>query len=202
MTKYLLLILILLYALPMLAANLASIQDSYLAEAKGDYATALLQMQKLAQNDPNELFYSMRMAWLQYLLGSYQEAMKLYQVALNKLEHLDAHLGIINCQLALGQWEAALAKSAQLLPSHPHNTILLGKAAYAAFMQKNYSQAAEYYANILEIYPWDMENRGYLVNNLYLSGDLKTAKQQYTLLKKYAPNSEIVIAYQGTLDLP
>jgi tetratricopeptide (TPR) repeat protein len=179
-----------------------SIQDSYQAEARGDYSNALLHMQKLVADEPDELFYSMRVAWLKYLSGDYQEALKLYQQGLSQLDHLDAHLGIINCHLALGQWEAALAKSEQLLPKHPQNTLIMGKAAYAAYMNMNYSKAAGFYASIAEIYPWDTENLGYWVSNLYLGGNIAEAKIQYAILKKYAPQSQIVIDYKGVLDLP
>jgi tetratricopeptide (TPR) repeat protein len=144
----------------------------------------------------------MRIAWLQYLLGSYPEAMNHYQTALAKLDHLDAHLGIINCQLALGQWDAALTKTEQLLPSHSDSSTLLGKAAYAAYMKKDYSRAAELYRNIVSLYPWDLDNRAYLVNNLYLSGAVNLAKQQYAILRKYAPLSQTVIDYKGILDTP
>jgi hypothetical protein len=47
-----------------------------------------------------------------------------------------------------------------------------------------------------------MENRAYLVNNLYLSGNIEAAKAQYKSLKKYYPQSQIVIDYREILDSP
>ncbi|MDD2423348.1 MAG: tetratricopeptide repeat protein [Candidatus Cloacimonetes bacterium] len=200
MSKYSLLTLLILFSLQFLLAT--SIQQSYLAEANGDYAGAITHMQKLLRDEPTEVFYSMRTAWLYYLLGSYQEALNLYQQSLSRLDHLDAHLGIINCQLALGQWDQALASSQKVLPTNSQNTILLSKAAYAAFMNKAYGTAADYFGFIVASSPWDLENRGYWVNNLYLSGNLSEAKKQYRILKKYHPDSQIVLDLQKALDTP
>ncbi len=200
MYKSILLTLLILVSVNFILAT--SIQQSYLAEASGDYARALTHMQKLVREEPNEVYYFMRSAWLYYLLGSYQEALTHYQISLAKLDHLDAHLGIINCQLALGQWDLALAASQRILPQHSQNTLLLSKGAYAAFMNKAYGTAADYFGYIVAISPWDLENRGYWVNNLYLSGNLSEAKKQYRTLKKYHPESQIVIELQEVLDTP
>jgi tetratricopeptide (TPR) repeat protein len=198
--KYILLTLLILCSLNFVLGR--SIQSSYLAEANGDYSGAITHMQKLVREDPDEVFYTMRTAWLYYLLGSYEQALNLYQQSLERLDHLDADLGIINCQLALGQWDQALAYSQKLLPEHSQNTILLSKAAYAAYMQKEYPTAADYFGYIVAISPWDMENRGFWVNNLYLSGQLPEAKKQYRILKKYYPESPIVSELQELLDQP
>ena len=193
----LILIVILLTTGSLFATN---IQDSYLAEVNGNYQNALNITIELSQKDPNEVFYTMRMAWLNYLLGRYNDARSLYQQSVDKMDHLDAHLGIINCDLALGNWDQALTKANLLIKTEPRNPTLLSKAAYAAYMKKDYAAAAEYFAHIVRYYPWDMDNRGYWINNLYLSGNIDEAKKQYRILKKYAPQAQMVIDYQGILD--
>lgn len=198
MNRHILALLLILGSLTALLGQ--GIQDSYLAEMRGDYPNALSITQKLATEDPDELFYTMRIAWLQYLGGDYQNAQISYSNALTKLDHIDAQLGVLNCLLARGDWSAALAKSEQLIARYPGNTIPLSKAAYAAYMKKDHALAAEYYADILAAYPWDLDSRAYYVNNLYLSGNINEAKLQYRTLKKYAPQSQVVIDYKGILD--
>ncbi|HPI24878.1 MAG TPA: tetratricopeptide repeat protein [Candidatus Cloacimonadota bacterium] len=198
MNKHVVMALLILSAISALFAQ--GIQDSYHAEMQGDYPNALAAVEQLAAGDPDELFYTMRIAWLQYLSGDYHTARTTYAKALNKLDHLDAHLGILNCQLALGEWSAALGNSTQLIARYPGNPMLLGKAAYAAFMKKDHALAAQYYGDILALYPWDLDSRAYYVNNLYLSGKIAEARHEYTTLKKYAPQSQMVIDYQGILD--
>jgi nitrogenase subunit NifH len=62
-------------------------------------------------------------------------------------------------------------------------------------MLQNYRATADYYQRIVNIFPWDMESRGYLVNNLYLSKDIENARQHYQILKKYAPDSAMAKEY-------
>ena len=66
----------------------------------------------------------------------------------------------------------------------------MGKAAYAAYMLKEYSQAADYY-NASSSSPLGYGDRGYLVNNLYLAKRVDEAKAEYRLLKKYYPYPEL-----------
>lgn len=180
-------------------AGTADITESYTAEARYDFGTALRIMQDLTAAEPSEPFYQVRLAWLQYLSGQYKDAIATYQKSIALLDNLDAHIGIINSQLALGNYSEAMRLTDIQLAVHKQNPTLYSKAAYAAFMMKDYTRAATYYKSAIAIYPWDMETRGYLVNNLYLAGNLKEAKDQYDTLRKYYPKSSIVEQYKDIL---
>ena len=186
-------------ALPLLAKG-ADIAQSYALEAQANYVGSLEIMRELAAADASEPFYQVRIAWLEYLLGRYERAISSYRKAISLRDNLDAHIGIINCHLALGDYRPTLNAADSLLAQHSGHTQLLGKAAYAAYMLKEHSRAADYYARIIQLYPWDMEIRGYLVNNLYLAKRVDEARAEYRLLKKYFPQSGIVAQYKGVLE--
>ncbi len=199
MTKRTTLFLALVLVFGLLTAQ-SPIQDSYNLEANGNYAGAIQIMQSLAEEEPNEAFYTVRVAWLQYLLGQYQAAIGSYQKALQALDHLDAHTGLINCHLALASWEEAIRIADQQVKIHTQNPTLLGKLAYAYYMKQDYQNAAIYYGRIVSIYPWDMENRAYLLNNLYLAGKHEEARAEYLKLKKYYPASTMISAYRSVFE--
>ena len=171
---------------------LPNISDSYTQEDKGNFATALDIMIELRDADPAEPFYQVRVAWLQYLLGRYDDAIASYRKAIALQDNLDAWLGIINCQLALGKYNEAMAGVDEQLKIHRQNPTLMSKGAYAAYMKKDYARAAAYYQTLISIYPWDMESRGYLVNNLFLSAQDTEGIRQLNLLKKYYPRSAML----------
>lgn len=156
-------------------------------------------MVELRNAETTEPFYQVRVAWLQYLLGRYDDSIASYRKAIALKDNLDARLGIVNCQLAQGKYAEAMLDIDELLPAHPQNTTLLAKGAYAAYMRKEYSRAVIYYQNLLAIAPWDMENRGYLVNNLFLSGQEEEGKRQLALLRKYYPQSAMLTLYKDML---
>jgi tetratricopeptide (TPR) repeat protein len=190
---------ILLLLLVKLPALLPNITDSYLQEEKGNFNTALDIMLELQSAEPNEPFYQVRVAWLQYLLGRYEDAILTYRKAIKLQDNLDAQLGIVNCQLALGKYQEAIGLVDELLKEHAQNPTLMSKGAYAAYMKKDYARAVSYYQMLIGIYPWDMESRGYLVNNLFLSGQEEEGKRQLSLLKKYYPQSAIINLYSSKL---
>jgi len=198
--KHLALVIILISLSGLLMAQAKStISDSYNAETARNYTRALQIMEEISAKDPDDAFYTLRIAWLQYLLGRYNDAIKNYTRSNNASSSLDAQTGILNCYLALGKWSDAKALADQILKSHPQNVVILGKAAYAAYMMQNYRATADYYLSILKITPWDMESLGYLVNNLYLAKDMDNAKKHFARLKKYYPDSPMVKEYNKLL---
>lgn len=195
MPKTILIILALLIsALPLLAQR--DITASYQAEARGEYETALAISRELLAAAPNDAFYQVRVAWLLYLQGNYGDAASAYEAAIRLQDSLDAQLGRLNSLLALARYTEALQHSRAQVKLHPENAALLGKGAYAAYMLKDYGTAAEFFARITALQPWDMENRGYLMNNLYLSEQEDAAREQYLFLKKYYPQSQLLPNYQ------
>lgn len=191
---------IFLIAAGSLLAQTTGIQDSYNLESSGNYTGALQIMQNLAAQDSTEPFYQARIAWLQYLLGDYQNALASYQNAARSLNHLDAWTGMINCYLALANWNEALRIAQEQLRTHSQNPTLLGKAAYASYMKRDYQAAAQYFATIVQYYPWDMDNRAYLLNNLYLAGRIDEARTEYFKLKKYYPASTMLSEYRSIFE--
>jgi tetratricopeptide (TPR) repeat protein len=177
-----------------------TIIDSYAAETKGDYTIALSIMQDILATDTSDPFYQIRVAWLLYLNEDYGKANEAYLKALKLKDSIDAQIGSINCQLALGKYSDALSQCVQQAKLHPENLILLQKGGYAAYVAKDYAKAADFFNRIADLYPWDMDNRGYLMNNLYLSGQISEAKKQYQFLKKYYPASQILITYKDVFE--
>ena len=198
MKTKLFIVLVLMLAAGALRA-LPNIEDSYNQENKGYYASALDVMMELQAADAKEPFYQVRIAWLQYLLGRYEEAIATYRKALGLMENLDARTGIINCLLSLGRYNEAIAEVDEQLKTHRQNPTLISKGAYAAYMKKDYARAVTYYQTMIAIYPWDFESRGYLVNNLFLAGQNEEGLRQLLLLKKYYPQSAIVEQYKDKL---
>jgi tetratricopeptide (TPR) repeat protein len=185
--------------LPLLAQT-RDIAQSYALESQADFIGSLEIMRELSAADPQEPFYQVRIAWLEYLLGRYERSISSYRKAIGLRDNLDARVGIINCHLALGDYRLALSATDSLLVEHRQNPQLLAKAAYAAYLLKEHSLAADYYIRLIQVYPWDMESRGYLVNNLYLAGRVDEARAEYRLLKKYYPLSGIVAQYKSVLE--
>jgi tetratricopeptide (TPR) repeat protein len=176
-----------------------SITDSYNAEAAKNYSRALEIMRSLISTNGEDEFYLLRVAWLEYLMGNYNASIINYQNSNKKFASLDAQVGILNCQLALAKWNDAKTLADEILKQYPQNTTVMAKAAYATYMKQDYRSTADYYLSIIKITPWDMEARGYLVNNLYLAKDIENARKHYQKLQRYYPESSIIKEYSKIL---
>ena len=121
--------------LPLLAQT-RDIAQSYALESQADFIGSLEIMRELSAADPQEPFYQVRIAWLEYLLGRYERSISSYRKAIGLRDNLDARVGIINCHLALGDYRLALSATDSLLVEHRQNPQLLAKAAYAAYLLK------------------------------------------------------------------
>ncbi|MBM4403445.1 MAG: tetratricopeptide repeat protein [Candidatus Cloacimonetes bacterium] len=195
MNRHIITLLLLICCICLEAQNTISIRDSYNAETTGDYSRALDVMIKLATADANDEFYQLRLGWLYYMMQDYASAFNHYQKSNTLVANLDAQLGMLNCHLALGKWNDALALAHNILKQYPQHTTVMSKAAYASYMKQDYKDAADYYQRVLKINQWDMDTLGYLVANLYLSNQLTEAKQHFQKLKKYYPASAIITDY-------
>jgi len=200
MIRKVIILAILLAVTGLFAQISVDIRDSYNAETIGDYSRALEVMKKLAASDASDAFYQLRLGWLYYLLQDYDAGFTHYQRSHSNAANLDAQIGMLNCQLALGKWNDAITTANTILNQYSQNTAVMTKAAYAAFMKQDYRGAADYYQRVIRINQWDMEILGYLVANLYLSGQTAEAKKYYQKLKKYNPASTIITEYGKFLD--
>jgi len=133
--RTLILSLALILTLPLLAQT-RDIAQSYALESQADFIGSLEIMRELSAADPQEPFYQVRIAWLEYLLGRYERSISSYRKAIGLRDNLDARVGIISCHLALGDYRLALSATDSLLVEQRQNPQLLAKAAYAAYLLK------------------------------------------------------------------
>jgi tetratricopeptide (TPR) repeat protein len=176
------------------------ITASYSAESVNNYSLALEKMKALETQDTTDAFYKLRIGWLLYLSGKYNEALSYYQKSDKLNPCVDAQIGIVNCYLYLGLWNDAIAVSKDILQTYPDYADVLLKAGYAAYMKKEYAQAINYYQKALLVNPYSFEARGYLVPAYYYNGNINEAKKHYQFLKKYYPASLSVKDFAKVLD--
>ncbi len=176
------------------------ISASYSAESANNYPLALEKMKALEIQDTTDAFYKLRIGWLLYLSGKYNESLAYYQKSLKISPCVDAQIGIVNCYLYLGMWNDAISLCKEVLTTYPDYTDVLLKAGFAAYMKKEYNQSINYYLKALIVSPYSFEARGYLVAAYYYNGNNTEAKKHYQFLKRYYPASPSVKDFAKILE--
>ena len=190
MIRTLPLFLVLLLAAPALAGP-DDLQQSYDAEARGDYGSALGALEHLPQSERQTYLFHLRRAWLRYLSGAHTDAIASYQQAAR--EHPDAVeplLGLTLPQLALKRWIDVVTTCDQVLKRDPGNATARGRKAWALYNLGRYADAEPVYRALVRDYPGDVELRsglGWTLRNLDKKAD---AKQVFQEILAIAPRHE------------
>jgi len=192
--RFVLLFLLIIFSVGLVSQTKTNdlISSSYVLEASRNYQAALGKMKTLEKNDKNDAFYKLRIAWLNYLLMKYKDALEYYQKSYKEEPSLDAQEGMVNCYVAMGSWNDAILQASDILVTYPYYVNVLLKAGYASYMRKDYTQAIVFYKRVLAISPYSFEARGYLLASCYYNNNIPEAKKQYQFLLKYYPASIFV----------
>lgn len=173
---------------------------SYAAEATGQYSDAIEVLKPLAERDTADAFYQLRLGWLYYLSGQYNVAQVYYQKSRQLTSSQEAEEGLLNCALARTNWDAVVNFGTTILKKYPQNSGIMAKTGFAYYSKKDYASAAEMYRRILDIYPYNLEAKGYLLSCQVLGGERLKAKATYRELKRYSPKNPFVLEYAKQME--
>lgn len=181
---------------PVSAQGLADvINNSYAAEAAKDFAGAIKALKAVEATEGSNYIYRLRLGWLSYLAGMWNESIAQYQsAAAIAPEAVEPLQGMLNPLVATGK-TADIAKTHEaILNLDPNNYTSLKQSAWLAYTAKNYKKAASYYARILKLYPTDVEMMLGLGYSLKLSGNKAGAERTFNTVLLLSPRNARALA--------
>lgn len=146
-----------LAAQPTTEALIEAFSTSYAKEQAGEMEEAIDVLEALYQEDSYEL--NLRLGWLYYNKGDHPTAKTFYQKAMQLLPYaIEAKLGFILPESALGNWTSVEAIYQEILNIDPNNT----KAHYwlgaLYYEQKKYDKAYKHVEVVVNLYPFDYDS--------------------------------------------
>lgn len=133
-------------------------ESSFVHEASGETAQALNDALNILRLDPNYYVANLRVGWLYYLEGRYDDAIDFYEKASrDRPLAIEPMLGQMLPLMAAEQWTEASELGEQILLRAPGHYTAATRLAYIYFVQGKYRQAEVQYINILEEYPSDLD---------------------------------------------
>ncbi|MBN2828691.1 MAG: tetratricopeptide repeat protein [Candidatus Cloacimonetes bacterium] len=197
MKRFVLIFLVMIMVISLSAES--ALTRSYNYEYNYQYTAAIEAMQSLIEASPKDVFYNLRLGWLYSLNGDYANSEKYYTTA-NKLDKcLEAQEGLLNVAYATGQWEKVILLSDEIIKKYPQNTTVLFKKGYAFFAKKEWDKAAKMFSTVINIYPYNLDSRCYLLACQLYSGDMMNAKKSYEFIKRYSPTCAYLEEYEASL---
>ncbi len=169
--------------------NFSNLQEafskSYELEAQGDFKPAADEIK--AFYDVNSYEINLRLGWLNYMAGNFNESMAFYKKAMELMPYADeAKFGYIFPLTALGRWDEVIRLYNVILENSPHDTKAMYYLGTIYYNRSQFDKAISHFKQIVDLYPFDYDGLlMYAWTNLQL-GKKKEAKVlfQKALLNK------------------
>lgn len=164
-------------------------KTSYTLEKSGSYKKAADALKKVYSNDSYEI--NLRLGWLNYNSGLFDESASHYQKALNlKPFSEEAKFGLIFPKYAQGKWTEVISLYKKILEINPANTTANYKLGLIYFGKKKYTEAANYFEKVVNLYPFDYDNLLMLAWSDYYLGKKNQAKLLFNKVLMNNPGDE------------
>ena len=130
---------------------------SYTYEANKQYEKASNELEHVYNANSYEL--NLRIAWLKYSSGSYNESVSYYQKAIElQSSSIEARLGIVYPLSAQNKWDEVLAQYHSILQIDNKNSLVNYRTALIYYNRKNYTEAKKHLDVVLQLYPFDFDS--------------------------------------------
>jgi tetratricopeptide (TPR) repeat protein len=167
----------------------AAFQSSYDLEKQGEYKKAAEVLKEVYSDNSYEI--NLRIGWLMYNAGLFDESAAHYQKALNlKPLSEEAKFGLVYPKAAQGKWTEVINLYQKILENHPQNTVANFRLGLIYYGQKNYQKADEYFNKVLNLYPFDYDSLLMSAWANYFLGKKNEANILFGKALLYAPKSE------------
>ena len=164
-------------------------RKSYEAERVGNYSLAIKYLQDVY--DENSYAMNLRLGWLSYMLGQFQQSIAYYNKAISLMPYaIEAKFGIIYPLYALGRINEVIEQYKEILKIDPNNYRALYNLGSIYFNQGKYLEAYDLFKKLVNLYPFDYDAVIMLAWTSYYLKKYKEARALFTIALMYDPYSE------------
>jgi len=172
------------------AQNDTIFASSYKLEAEKKYDAAAQAITALA--DGGNEFARLRLGWLTYLAGKYNDSISHYNRLLQvNANSIDARLGVTLPLLAQQRWQDAAAQARHVLQLSPWDYTAHVRLMICEEALKQWQVLEQHAASVAAAYPSDATSLIYLARARAWQRNVAGAKQAYSkVLERYPQNEE------------
>lgn len=139
-------------AVPQTNSSVAAFSKSYESEAKKEYAAAIQPLLDVYDNQSYEM--NLRLGWLYYLHGQYNESMIYYRKAMELMPYaVEAKSGYVYPLAALGEYDKLTAQYNKILEINPLDINANYQLGFYYYNRNNTEEARKYFETINNLYP-------------------------------------------------
>ncbi len=168
------------------AKEQATFAKSYEYEKDGNFKKAADELKTLAVDNSYEV--NLRLGWLLYSAGLFNESAAHYQKALNLQPYSEeAKFGLIYPKAAQGKWTEVINIYNKILKISPNNTTANYRMGLIYYGKKEYVKALGYFEKVVNLYPFGYDALIMTAWTNYMLGKTREAKVLFNKVLLYAP---------------
>lgn len=138
-------------------------KNSYQLETAGKYKDAITALDLVPANSPDAELKAIRRGWLNYMLGSFNDSIREYRLAIDRNgKSVEARLGVILPLMAQKRWREAEQNARATLDIAPNNYLALLRLTIAQEAQQNWASMEKTTVTMTTAYPTDATAYVYL----------------------------------------
>lgn len=169
--------------------TIEAFRKSYEAERVGNYSMAIKHLQEVY--DENSYAINLRLGWLSYMLGQFQQSIAYYNKAISLMPYsIEAKFGLIYPLYALGRIDEVIQQYKEILKIDPNNYRALYNLGSIYFNQGKYLEAYDLFKKLVNLYPFDYDAVIMLAWTSYYLKKYKEAKALFETALMNNPYSE------------
>lgn len=137
-------------------AQKSAFSKSYESETLGEYEKAIQSLKAVYREDAYEV--NVRLGWLTYLSGSFQESSSYYNKAINLMPYaVEPRFGLVLPAAAMGNWDIVLNQYNKILEINPNNSLALFRLGMIYYGRNEFDKAKDYFSKVVNLYPFDYD---------------------------------------------
>lgn len=167
----------------------SAFSHSYTREEEGDFTGSINALEKIYDESSYEI--NLRLGWLYYNAGLFDESTKFYSKAHQLLPYSEeARFGLILPKSALGQWDEVVKLYQEILDINPKNTKAMYGLGVIYYSRKDYNKAYFLFKKVVDLYPFGYDGLLMLAWTHYFQGNYNRAKVLFYKVKLNNPDDE------------
>ncbi|MBN2598771.1 MAG: tetratricopeptide repeat protein [Marinifilaceae bacterium] len=162
-------------------------EESYKNEKEGDFSHAIDQLK--AVYDQNSYEINLRLGWLNYQAGVFNESIAHYQRAVNLKPYAEeAKFGLVLPKAAIGNWDEVLNIYKEILDISPNQTVANYRLGLIFYGREDYEKAHQHFKKVVDLYPFGYDALIMLAWTDYRMGKNREALILFQKSLWYFPN--------------
>ena len=162
--------------------------ESYKLEASGKYAQAAMVIEPVLRDSPNNDFALMRRAWLNYLQGRHNDAVRDYgQALVQNPRSLETRLALSLPLMAQQRWKDAEIELKKVIATSAWDYTAHSRLLICEEGQRKWDELARHAAELAAHFPSDANALVYLARGEAWLGNVKKAQVAYAQVLERAP---------------